>query len=97
MVFTAARMSKKSVASCEEPNLDKSLPLISVLAASTTRRIIKPLLASWHCLRTFYLLLLEQLTVDITVMNTFSATIKAILSMTRQRAWPRLTLGFSRI
>lgn len=42
MVFTAARMGKKPVTRCESPNYDQSLPLISVLAASTTRRISNP-------------------------------------------------------
>lgn len=42
MVFTAARMSKKQITFCEEPNFDQSLPLISVLAASTTRKVNNP-------------------------------------------------------
>jgi hypothetical protein len=42
LVFTAARMGKKEVTSCDVSNIDKSLPLISVLAASTTRRIVNP-------------------------------------------------------
>lgn len=42
MVFTAARMGKKPVTVCEAPNYDQSLPLISVLAASTTRKISNP-------------------------------------------------------
>ena len=42
LVFTAARMGKKAVTICDASNLDSSLPLISVLAASTTRRISNP-------------------------------------------------------
>jgi hypothetical protein len=43
LVFTARRMSKKAVVTCDKnTNLDESLPLISILAASTTRKIPRP-------------------------------------------------------
>lgn len=42
LVFTSSRMGKKKVSSCPSTNLNESLPLIAVMAATTTRKMSKP-------------------------------------------------------